>query len=182
MKKRLFLAAACGVLSTGAVAQLGGGMPGGSGMPGASGRRSRGGAGTGDRRDEGRGGAPQKPEVSNLEVTLHEFHEDLKLRQEQEPLWQRYADSVRAIAADAAREARLRTTATGGIDPQAPLLQRIERVVDVARNRLAALEDIADRAKALFDSLSPEQRAAADPRLANIVSMAAGAGAARRPA
>jgi len=101
--------------------------------------------------------------VSSLEVTLHEFYEDLKLKPEQEPLWQTYADGVRALASDVARERRQVT--------QLAVLQRIDRVVDVARDRLTAVEDIALAAKALYAKLTPEQREVADPRLANLISM-----------
>ena len=51
------------------------------------------------------------------------------------------------------------------------LSQQIDRQVDAARNRLTALEDIAQSAKALYASLSPEQRPAADPRLANLMTI-----------
>ena len=43
-------------------------------------------------------------------------------------------------------------------------------MLDVERNKLTALEDIVQAAKTLYASLTPEQQAAADPRLANIVS------------
>jgi hypothetical protein len=49
-------------------------------------------------------------------------------------------------------------------------------VVDAARNRLTALEDIATSAKILYGSLSPQQKVVADPRLATIVSAVVGAG------
>jgi hypothetical protein len=174
MKKRALFAGLAGVFSTAVLAQLGGGFPGG-GMPGGK----RPGRGTRDAGSQGRAAPAETPQVNTLEITLEEFHEDLKLRQEQQAAWQAYADSVRALAADLARQSRV----TAGAEAQT-LLQRIDRVVDAARNRLAALEDIADRAKALHASLSPEQKAAADPRLANIVLQVAGSrgAAGERPA
>jgi hypothetical protein len=45
-------------------------------------------------------------------------------------------------------------------------LARIDQTVDVARNRLTALEDIASAAKALYARLTPEQQSLADARLA----------------
>jgi hypothetical protein len=163
MRKRLLLFAALASFAGGAAAQLGGGFPGGLG-----GRR--GGRDNRDRPGDAKGEKPlDKPQVNTLEVTLFEFHEDLKLRQEQEPLWQRYADSVRALVSDGARQTARKPEAG------AALLQRIERVVDTARNRLTALEDVADRARQLYEALSPEQKIAADPRLANIVAQAAAA-------
>lgn len=43
-------------------------------------------------------------------------------------------------------------------------------MLDVERNKLTALEDIVQAAKTLYASFTPEQQAAADPRLANIVA------------
>ncbi len=162
MKKRIFLGASLATLSGAALAQLGGGFPGGR-------RGGRGGAGTGDARDKGKGGELQKPQVNMLETALFEFHEDLKLRQDQETAWQRYADSVRAIASDRERQQRL----TPNAEP-VTLLQRLDRAVDAARNRFAALEEAADRAHALYQVLAPEQQKMADPRLVNLVLEAAG--------
>ena len=119
-----------------------------------------------------RRGGPEKsqsreePRVNQLESSLQELHEDLKLTPQQEPLWESYADKVRALASDVARERNARPSAT-----QLNVLQRMDRVVDTARNRLAALEDISQAGKSLFESLSPEQKVPADPRLANIMSI-----------
>ena len=122
-----------------------------------SGRRGRRG---GD--DQKKGG--EEPRVNQIEVTLHEFHEDLKLTDAQEPAWESYVAKLRALAGDVARESRSRP-------PQLGLLQRIDRIVDSARNRLTALEDIAQSAKALYAGLTPEQQKMADPRLANLIAM-----------
>ena len=97
-------------------------------------------------------------------MTLHEFHEDLKLTDAQEPAWESYVEKLRALARDVARESRSRPA-------QLDLLQRIDRIVDSARNRLTALEDIAQSAKSLYAGLTPEQQKTADPRLANIIAM-----------
>ena len=106
----------------------------------------------------------EEPRVNQIEVTLHEFHEDLKLTDSQEPAWESYVAKLRALASDVARESRLRP-------PELGLVQRIDRIVDSARNRLTALEDIAQSAKALHAGLTPEQQKMADPRLANLIAM-----------
>ena len=108
--------------------------------------------------------AGEEPQVNQIEVTLHEFHEDLKLTDAQEPAWESYVEKLRALARDVARESRSRPAQLG-------LEQRIDRIVDSARNRLTALEDIAQSAKALFAGLTPEQQKMADPRLANLIAM-----------
>ena len=112
--------------------------------------------------DQKKGG--EEPRVNQIEVTLHEFHEDLKLTDAQEPAWETYVEKLRALARDVARESRSRPA-------QLDLLQRIDRIVDSARNRLTALEDIAQSAKSLYAGLTPEQQKTADPRLANIIAM-----------
>jgi hypothetical protein len=123
--------------------------------------RRRGGDREGRPADKDGGGEPR---VNTLEVTAHELHEDLKLTAEQEPLWQAYVDKVRALGNDLARE-------RGRRPAQADVQQQIDRIVDAARNRLTALEDIAQAAKTLYAKLTPEQQPAADPRLANLMAM-----------
>jgi protein CpxP len=116
------------------------------------------------RKGKGGGERPGGTEPVNLfEVTLHEFHEDLKLTTAQEPAWAAYVEKLRALQGDITRERR-QTLQLG-------VLQRIDHSVDVARDRLTAVEDIALAAKALYARLTPEQQAVADPRLANIITM-----------
>jgi len=99
--------------------------------------------------------------VYRAEYLLGMLHEDLKLRSEQEPLWQAYADKVNALAGDIARErARIKATL------ELKALPRIDQAVDVARDRLTALEEISAAAKALHARLTPEQQTIADARLA----------------
>jgi len=125
---------------------------------------------TGGRRGRERGGDKGGDkggeQVNMLEVTLHEFHEDLKLTPEQELAWGNYVDRIRALSDDVVRE-RKQTAQLG-------VVQRIDHAVDIARDRLTAVEDIALAAKALYAKLTPEQRETADPRLANIIVMPLG--------
>jgi len=159
MNKRALLATLIAAAATPALAQFGG--------------RRRGGGGEGRPMDKGGGDAAGEPRVNTLEVTVEELREDLKLTAEQEPLWQSYVDKVRALASDVARE-RARRPAPAGV------MQQIDRVVDAARNRLTALEEVAESAKVLYAKLAPEQQPAADPRLANLMAMPLGAGDAPR--
>jgi hypothetical protein len=154
MSRRAALAAALAVVATSASAQFGG-------------RRGMGrGGGTGD----GAKGGERREPTPPLEVTLHEFHEDLKLAATQEPLFERYAEAIRALANDLARE-RSRSAS----EAKAALMARIDRNVDTMRNRLAAVEDIAAAAKTLYASLSAEQQTLADPRLATLMLLPLGA-------
>ena len=106
-----------------------------------------------------------EPRVNALEVTAHELHEDLKLTPQQEPLWEAYLEKIRALGNDIARERRPLGSAAGNVT------QQIDRIVDTARNRLTAIEDIAQAAKDLYAKLAPEQQPAANPRLANLMTM-----------
>jgi hypothetical protein len=78
----------------------------------------------------------------------------LKLTPEQNPLFQAYEDRVIELLSDLGRG----TNAREGDDA----LKQIERKVDQARNRLAAMEEISDAAKKLYAVLTPEQKTAAD--------------------
>jgi len=147
MSRRAALAAALAVVAASASAQFGG-------------RRD---TGRGGKAEGGKGGERREPTPA-LEVTLHEFHEDLKLAATQEPLFERYAEAIRALANDLAR-VRSRSVS----EAKAALTARIDRNVDTMRNRLAAVEDIATAAKALYASFTTEQQTLADPRLATLM-------------
>jgi len=136
----------------------GGGMRGGSrGAPGDVGRDQRPG---GDQRP-----AMQEDPVGQAEYLLEMLREDLKLSADQMTAWKTYADKVSALASDLSRErGRIKATL------QLKALQRIDQSVDVARNRLTALEEIASAAKALYECLTPEQKSIADMRLATTLA------------
>jgi protein CpxP len=144
-----------------AAAQFGGGFPGGGGMGrrgGGMGGNQGGQSGSNERsvpNPNRESAAPQQ------QVVLEELRIDLKLTPAQQPAWNTYVDKLAAIAADAARE---RTRAQGMPQGNAP--QQFDRAIDTARNRLTALEDVAVAAKALYASLSDEQKVVADTRLA----------------
>lgn len=127
------------------------------------GRRGRG-MGGGSDGGQGKGGKPEPTPA--LEITLHELQEDLKLAPEQQPLFDAYAETLRGLAGDVVRDRQRQR------DPaatSATLVQRIDRNVDALRNRLAAVEDIAQAAKALYAKLNPDQQRTADPRLATLM-------------
>jgi hypothetical protein len=146
-----------------AAAQFGGGFPGGGmGRRGGGMGGNQGGQSSRNERSvpnpNAESGAPQQ------QVILEELRTDLRLLPEQQPAWNTYVDKLAAIAADAARE---RTRAQGM--PQGSAPQQFDRAIDAARNRLTALEDVAMAAKALYASLSEQQKAVADTRLARAV-------------
>lgn len=150
MNKRATLALMFAAVATPALAQMSGR------------RRGSGGDKGGDKGGMDKSGEPR---INALELTAHELHEDLKLTPQQEPLWDAYLDKIRALGNDIARERRPLGSGAGNVN------QQIDRIVDIARNRLTALEDIAQAAKDLYAKLTPEQQPAANPRLANLMTM-----------
>lgn len=89
-------------------------------------------------------------QLSNTRITL-------KLTPEQAPAWQVYENKVVDLLDDLAR----------GINaPQGSALKQIDARIDVVRNRLTALEDIADAAAKLYGVLTEEQKGTADRMLA----------------
>jgi hypothetical protein len=162
VRKRALLAGALALAALPAAAQFGG--------------RRRGGMAGGDKGGGAAEGGGAREPTPVLETTLHEFQQDLKLTAEQQPLFERYAESIRALGRDVLRE---RSPAAAAA--KLAVLQRIDRNVDALRNRLAALEEIADAAKALYAKLAAEQQAAADPRLATIMLLPLNTGDARKP-
>ena len=112
------------------------------------------------------GGGPQ---INQLEATLGEFETDLNLTSAQQKALNAYAEGIRALQKDIARDRAPRAS-----DAQLDIAKRLDRAADVARDRLTAVEDIVDSAKGLLKSLMPEQRTMADPRLANLIVMSFG--------
>jgi hypothetical protein len=148
------------------VALLGGALIADRAFAQFGGRRGRGGMDRSSGPDAGQGKAGKSEPTPMLEVTLHELQEDLKLVPEQQPLFDAYAETLRGLANDVARE-RQRQNAAKAVS--ATLVERIDRNVDALRNRLAAVEDIAQAAKALYARLNPDQQRTADPRLATLM-------------
>lgn len=92
-----------------------------------------------------------------------ELEAKLKLNGAQQPLWNNYQDKVSALHADLMR------TPSAAVVAKDSAIRQIDRKADLLRNRLAALEDIADAARLLYLSLTPEQKKIADSLLADTV-------------
>jgi hypothetical protein len=91
-------------------------------------------------------------------MQLSNVRSTLKLTPEQASVWQIYENKVVGLLDDLSR---------GANPPQGGnALKQIDSRVDAVRNRLTAMEDIADAANKLYASLSDEQKAMADRTLA----------------
>ncbi len=137
------------VVAAAASAQPGGGDP-----RSIAGKMSR---PPGMARDDARAAGANLAELVN--IRLSQLEEDLNLTPSQLAPWNAYRDRVIRMLDDTRRGNRLMATET-----TAP--KRLDGLNDVARNRLAAVEDIVDAGKALYATLTPEQQAIADRRLA----------------
>jgi len=125
-------------------------------MPG--GGRRGGMKGGGDAQGRATGPTGASAIADQLDAQLEDVRQQLHLQKEQEPAWSAYAERVDALMAD---QFGRRTPPPAAAENENALRQ-IDRKVDVVRNRLAAMEDVADAAKALYAKLTPEQQAIAD--------------------
>jgi len=93
---------------------------------------------------------------------LDDVHKRLKLQPAQQAAWDSFAARAQALMLD-----QLRGVAPYPEHEDAP--HQINRRVDVVRNRLAAMEDVADAASQLYSVLTEEQRKRADELLPTAV-------------
>jgi hypothetical protein len=94
-----------------------------------------------------------------VQIRVSQLEEDLNLSAAQMPQWNAYRSRVQNMVDDIKRGVRVSAS-----ESSAP--KRLDALADEARNRLTAVEDIVDAAKALYAVLTPEQKAIADRRLA----------------
>jgi hypothetical protein len=85
----------------------------------------------------------------------------LKLEPAQNAAWQAYEDRILGLLSDMSRG----TSASAGGDAT----KQIDLKVDLARNRLAAMEELSEAAKKLYAGLSAEQKQVADRMLPGTV-------------
>lgn len=100
--------------------------------------------------------------VEPVREQLRETAIALALTPKQQVLWNDYQESISALMAD-----QMRAEGYQLATRHAP--QQINGKVNTVRNRLAAIEDIAERANTLYQSLDEAQKKTADQRLAGTV-------------
>lgn len=120
--------------------------------------------GFGERAGGERGSGPNGVQMvfDQVQGQLRDTAQELALNPKQAVLWEQYQEKVGALMADLIR-----------LDPYHPpgqtALQQIDARVDTVRNRLVAMEDLAESAGRLYQSLDDGQRKIADRRLAATV-------------
>lgn len=95
-------------------------------------------------------------------VQLDQLENDLKLTPEQRAAWNAYADKVLRLADDMTRS---RFAARTSLPTDANAAQQLDKLTDTEQNRLTAIEEIAEAGKALYATLTSEQKAIADRKL-----------------
>ena len=130
---------------------------------GGSHRGGRGGSNdAGQKGDKGAAAEATRMNANDqVRMQLTHVRTALKLSPEQAPAWQAFEERVLSLLDDLGRG----TSFPAGEGA----LKQIDQRVDLVRNRLAALEDIADAAKKLYAGLSAEQRETADRTLPGTV-------------
>lgn len=121
------------------------------------------------RHRSGSASAARKWMIDSSAAQLASARERLAIGPAQAVAWQRYADSVGALLGDLLRPVSDGAPSRAGQIATESVVQRLDRRVDTARNRYAALEDVAAALHALYDVLDEEQRRIADRMLAGTV-------------
>ena len=100
-------------------------------------------------------------------MNITRLRDDLKLTKAQQTLFDAYVDKMTSLGDDIQRsQVTLRSTKNVELTSS----QQFGQMIDLARNRLTAIEDIAEAGTILFESLSAEQKAIANRRLAALVT------------
>lgn len=118
-------------------------------------------------RGPGSMGSPSMAQAAaaDLQADIVRLRDDLKLTTTQQRLFDAYIDKIMSFGDDIQRsQFALRSLPSS--ETSSP--KKFGQLVDAARNRLAALEDIAEAGTAVYANLSPGQKSIADRRLAEI--------------
>ena len=109
-----------------------------------------------------KGGAMQRGGMmepgARAELRLTRLKSDLKLTAPQEPLWQAFADKVKAEAGKGMQAMR----ASMQSDTPVPAPERMAQRQTMMKDRLAAMESVHESFNRLYAALTPEQKATAD--------------------
>ena len=131
-----------------------------------------GGPGTGAQRSMGAGKAARPNQSRDqagvdvsapVQIQLDKLEDDLALTSQQTAAWNAYADKILAFADDMTRAQFFARTAS--VPKDATAAQQLDQLADRARNRMTAMEEIAESGKALYATLSSDQKKIADRRL-----------------
>jgi hypothetical protein len=119
--------------------------------------------------------------TGQVQLVLDKLEDDLKIGAHQQKAWEAYRTKVARFAEDLTRA---RYSARDMQDGGLSVPQQLARLSEIANNRQVAVDEIVDAARAVYETLGPEQKRVADKDLVivpmRLVSGSA-AGAAIRP-
>ncbi|HTY04722.1 MAG TPA: Spy/CpxP family protein refolding chaperone [Rhodocyclaceae bacterium] len=95
--------------------------------------------------------------AARMDKHLAHFKSELKITAAQEPLWQAFADRVKAEAGKGMQAMR---DVSQDMSLSAP--DRMTKHIDIMKDRVAAMESVQAAFKPLYDSMTPGQKRVAD--------------------
>jgi periplasmic protein CpxP/Spy len=108
--------------------------------------------------------------VARADQRLARFKAELKITPAQEPLWQAFADRTKSEAGKGIQAMREQAK-----DENLTAPERMTRMTEIMKQRLAAMESVGDAFNRLYQGLTPEQRKIADERATRMARMYRGA-------
>ena len=94
--------------------------------------------------------------AARAEQHITKLKSELKITPAQEPLWQAFAEKVKANAGQGMKAMREKGKET------MPAPERMAQMIAMMKERTAALESVSEPFKRLYDALTPEQKVIAD--------------------
>jgi len=100
--------------------------------------------------------------TGQVQLVMDKLEDELKIGAHQQKAWDAYRAKVARYAEDLTRA---RYSARDMQDGGMTVPQQLDRLAEIASNRQTAVEEIVDAARAVYATLGPEQKRAADKGL-----------------
>ena len=100
--------------------------------------------------------------TGQVQVVLDRLEDELKIGAHQQKAWDAYRSKVVRYAEDLSRA---RYSARDMQDGGTGVPQQLDRLTEIANNRMTAVEEIVDAARAVYATLGSEQKQVADKNL-----------------
>jgi periplasmic protein CpxP/Spy len=107
--------------------------------------------------------------AARADQRLARLKAELKITPAQEPLWQAFAGTVKGEAGKGLRAMRKQAK-----DENLTAPERMTRVTEIMKQRLAAMESVGDAFNHLYQGLTPEQRKLADEQATRMARLGFG--------
>src|SRR5262249_41720797 len=100
--------------------------------------------------------------AGQVQLVLDKLEDDLRIGAHQQKAWDAYRERVVRYAEDLSRA---RYSARDMQDGGMTVPQQLDRLSEIANNRMTAVEDIIDASRALYETLGPDQKKLAEKSL-----------------